>query len=483
MLVNSIIFWIFFTIFLIPYFSVLKDIKFGQNIWLLVGSYFFYGWADWRMIPLLLLVTIIFYYLGIFIEKFNHTKPIIASRLTTIGVLCGIVILIYFKYLGFMVEEFSKLLEQCGLHTSIQTFKIIMPIGISFFTFKLISYVIEIHRENINPTYDFISFATFIAFFPTIMSGPIDRPNLFLPQLNKPRKFNYNGVSEGSKRILWGMFLKICIANRLSPYTDAIFNNCSHHSTTSFIFASILYFIQMYADFCGYSHMAIGTAQVLGLKVVENFNRPFFAKNMAEYWRRWHMSLTTWITDYIFMPLNIAMRNWGKWGLYLATLINLVVIGVWHGANWTYLVFGLYHGILMVIVSAAEKKRKTFEKAHNLKKNELYIWSRRIITFMFCTFGAMLFRANSIQDIFTIVCSPINGWGKLYTDGTLDIATFGVLSIILLLLKEYKDEYKKDLHFLHSSNTLIKFTTIVLLMCLILLTGELSGESFIYFQF
>ena len=483
MLINSITFWIFFALFLIPYFALSRYKVSWQNVWLLIGSYFFYGWADWKMIPILLTSTIVFYLLGLGIGRFNNKSPQKASLLSVIGVLFGIGLLVYFKYLGFLIDEFAKLFESIGLKTNITSFQIIMPIGISFFTFKLISYVIEVHRENIKAEKDFITFASFVAFFPTIMSGPIDRPNKFLPQLGSKRLFLYDNISEGGKRILWGMFLKMCIANQLAPYTDAVFNNVSHHSTISFIVAGILYFLQMYADFCGYSHMAIGTAQVMGLKVAENFNRPFFAQNVAEYWRRWHMSLTSWITDYIFMPLNIKFRNWGNWGLYLATIINLIVIGIWHGANWTYFFFGLYHGLLLVIVTANEKKRKKIEKKYGLKKKEWYKWSRRILTFFLCMIGCILFRANSTDDISYIFSSISNGFGQLYTGGSLTVFTCGIVSAFIMLFKDYKDEYKRNIYFFHAKREYIRLISIAFCIIYILLFGELSGNSFIYFQF
>ena len=309
MLVNSIIFWFFFLIVLIPYFSILKISSRWQNLWILAASYFFYGYADWRMVGLLFFSTLVFYCLPMMKNK---------KLSMIIGVFVGVGMLVYFKYMNFFVEQFASLFNSLGIHTNYSSFNIIMPIGISFFTFRLMSYVIEIQRENIEPEKDFVSFATYVAFFPTIMSGPIDRPNTFLPQLEKPRSFVVDDCAEGCKRVLWGLFLKFCIADQLSPYTDSVLNNYYHHNATSIVLACVLYSFQLYADFCGYSEMAIGTARMMGIKVTENFLRPFFAQNIAEFWRRWHISLTTWITDYVFMPLNIAFRNIGKTGIYLA---------------------------------------------------------------------------------------------------------------------------------------------------------------------
>lgn len=475
MLVNSIIFWIFFFIVLIPYFCILRKNARMQNLWILVASYFFYGYADWRMAFLLVAATIVFYLLGIWSKGSGQRSKV----MMVLGVVLGVGMLIYFKYMNFFIEQFAALFTAIGLHTNMSTFNIVMPIGISFFTFKLMSYVIEIQRENIEPESDFIDFATYVAFFPTIMSGPIDRPNRFIPQLKETRWFKTDDFAEGSKRVLWGLFLKLCIADQLTPYTDSVFNNYYHHNATSIILASFLYSFQLYADFCGYSEMAIGTARMMGIKVTENFLRPFFAQNIAEFWRRWHISLTTWITDYVFMPLNIAFRNIGKTGIYLATLLNLVVIGIWHGANWTYILFGLFHGLMLVVVTACDKKRKKLEKKHGLKKKPLYKYSRMLLTFVLCTIGFLLFRSYSVGQFFSILGRLNSGFGMFFVSWALT----AILPICILIFKEYKDENKLNIHFLHSEKLWVQVVSFALLAVFIIYTGALNGGQFIYFQF
>lgn len=481
MVVNSIIFWLFFAVVSLPYFVLLRKSYKAQNLWLLLASYFFYGWADWKMIPLLAIITIVFYWLGLQIKKNNKDNPKRASHLTTLGVVLGVGVLFYFKYLGFFVQEFAHLFESFGLNAHLSTFSIIMPIGISFFTFKLISYVLEIHRENIQPTKDFIQFATFIAFFPTILSGPIDRPGEFIPQLNKSRQFDYDNVAEGTRRIIWGLFLKVCIADRLFGYTSAVLDNYSHHNATSILIAVLLYSFEMYADFSGYSEMAIGVSQLLGLKVRENFHRPFLSQNTSEYWRRWHMSLTTWITDYIYMPLNVRFRNLGQYGMYLAIFINLVVIGAWHGANWTYVLFGAYHGIILIIIAATERKRRKFEKKYSLKKKAYYMYPRILITFLLVTVGLIIFRASNLSESFEIMQRLTYGYGLPFVNKTAFV--FGIPFILLLIFKEFKDENKYNIHFLHSKRLSIRIASIVILLICVFLCGNLDGGQFIYFQF
>lgn len=441
-----------------------------QNIWLMIASYVFYGWADWRMMGLLLLSTVAFYCLPMLKNK---------KISMVLGVTLGVGMLVYFKYMDFFIEQFAALFNGIGIQTNISTFNIVMPIGISFFTFRLMSYVIEIQRENIEAEKDFVTFATYVAFFPTIMSGPIDRPNTFIPQLQKPRSFVASDFAEGCKRVLWGLFLKFCIADQLTPYTDSVLYNYYHHNATSIILACVLYSFQLYADFCGYSEMAIGTARMMGIKVTENFLRPFFAQNIAEFWRRWHMSLTTWITDYVFMPLNIAFRNWGKWGLYLATLLNLVIIGAWHGANWTFLLFGLFHGVMLVIVTANDKKRKKLEKKYGLKKNSLYKYSRMLLTFILCTIGFLLFRSDSVSQFFAILGRLNSGFGLFFMSWALT----AVLPIGIMLFKEYKDENNLNIHFLHSEKLWVQVVSFALLVVFVIYTGALNGGQFIYFQF
>ena len=341
----------------------------------------------------------------------------------------------------------------------------------------------EINLGAMKAERDIVKFGTYIAFFPTILSGPIDRPNVFMPQLDKTRKIDPDDLSEGLKRVLWGMFLKMCIADRIAPWTDAVFNNYAHHNATTIIVAAFLFLIQTYADFAGYSDMAIGVARVMGIRVMENFKRPFFAQNIAEYWRNWHISLTQWCTDYIFKPLTVSFRDWGNWGLYLATLINFVIIGAWHGANWTFVLFGVYHGLLLVLVLALDKKRKKFEKKHNLKKNELYKWSRRIITFVLCAIGMILWRSNSVGDFFGTMAQLGSGFGTLFTTSSLPLFTFGIFSIVVMFVKEFIEQEEINIHFFHSRHVAIRLITISLLIIYIILTGELDGTNFIYFQF
>lgn len=487
MVVNSINFLIFFFAVFVIYYILLSGKKILQNGWLLLSSYFFYGFAEWKMVPLLIMATITFYVIGLLIGKYNDINGQKTSILTTVGVLLGIGVLFYFKYLNFFIESFSSFFDAIGIHTNWSVFHILMPLGISFFTFKLISYVIEVHRRHIEPCRDLVAFATYISFFPTILSGPIDRPKPFLSQLQKARIFDANLVSTGLKRILWGMFIKMCIADRLAVYTDAIFNNFNHHNGTSLLFSSLLYPIQMYADFCGYSEMAIGVGCVLGLKVAENFKRPFFSENIAEYWRRWHISLTGWLTDYVFMPLNIHFRNLEKYGSILAIVITFVLIGFWHGASWTFALFGLYHGLLYIplIISGA------FFKKAKQKRGEWGLPTFRSVikmlgTFLLVALGLIIFRAATVEDAFMILEKIVCEHGPLYLadlDTVLALG-YGSIALFFLAFKDFTDEYMPSRFlFYKNQHIVVRFVSYAITVIMIFSMGVLDSGQFIYFQF
>lgn len=305
MQVNSLNFLLFFTIVFVGYYSVCAGKARWQNGWLLLASYVFYGIVEWKMIPLLLVATAVIYALGIGIERYNNSQcERKASLLTTLGVVACVGLLLYFKYLNFFIESFGAFLNVIGLQTNWPTFAIVMPLGISFFTFKLISYVVEVHRGHISASRDFVEFANYIAFFPTILSGPIDRPKAFLEQTSCGRTFDYAMAVDGCRQILWGMFKKMVVADNLAQMVNGTWTGPESQSSVALIIGALAYPLQMYADFSGYSDMAIGVGKLLGIRVAINFRYPFFATNIAEYWRRWHMSLTSWLTDYVFMPLN-----------------------------------------------------------------------------------------------------------------------------------------------------------------------------------
>ena len=483
MIFNSVNFIIFFIVVFFLYYFPLKEKTKAQNWLLLIASYVFYGIADWRMIPLLLIATTVFYFLGIAIQTSTEKK---SSLLTTLGVLLGVGLLLYFKYLNFFIESFSDLFNAIGLKTNWSTFNIILPLGISFFTFRLISYVIEIHRGKIEATKDFVVFATYISFFPTILSGPIDRPNNFIPQLVSKRPFNYDLAVDGCRQILWGLFKKMVIANNLAVYVNSVWSDLPNQSGSILIISAILYSIQMYTDFSGYSDMAIGVGKILGFRITRNFNYPFFARNIAEYWRNWHMSLTSWLTDYVFMPLNVKFRNLSYLGSTLAIIITFVLIGLWHGANWTFAIFGLYHGLLyipLMLSGAFFKKKKLKPTKFGLPNSIDFL--KMIGTFTLVTLGLIIFRADNISQFWE------------YISGFFDVTAFfkntsvglhALFPIVALIIFMFVFEWiQRDKEFPLQINSLSKYKifSIILYWLLIMAIFWFGGEEqqFIYFQF
>lgn len=485
MVVNSLNFLLFFVVVFFGYYApVIRNNPKYQNTWLFIASYFFYGFADWKMIPLLLGTTVVFYGIGVWQKvemKKGHANN--ASIITTLGVIIGIGILLYFKYLNFFAESFALFLNSIGLQVSWTTLNIVLPIGVSFFTFKLISYVIEIHREHIQPSRDFIEFGTYVAFFPTILSGPIDRPNTFIPQIRAKRLFNYELAVDGCRQILWGMFTKMCIADNLAPITESIWTDFDHLSSSMLLYATLLYPIQMYADFDGYSNMAIGISKILGFNIARNFKHPFLSRNIAEYWRNWHISLTGWLTDYIFSPLNIAFRNWGNIGIILAILINFLLIGLWHGANWTFVFFGLYHGLLyvpLILWGTFGKRKKIKVNSYGLPSVKDFF--KIITTFLLISFGLLLFKAKSLKEFSNYLLATIDNRNMPLLIPPKRVLLFISIIIISEWLqrnKEHALEFDSQVFLKNKSLRWCLYITLILLI--FFFQGQQS--NFIYFQF
>ncbi len=485
MVVNSFSFLIFFIVVFFIYYFPLKENTKLQNWFLLFSSYFFYGFADWRMIPVILTATFIFFKLGILINNASSTKK--ASQFTTLGIILGIGVLFYFKYFNFFIESFSNLFNLIGLKININTFNIIMPLGVSFFIFKLISYIIEINREKIKPTNNIIIFSTYIAFFPTILSGPIDRPNTFIPQLQKKRKFNYDLAVDGSKQILWGLFQKMVIADNTAPIVNNIWENFSNQSGSVLLITAILYSFQLYADFAGYSNMAIGVGKILGFNITKNFNYPFFSKNIAEFWRKWHMSLTSWLTDYVFIPLNIKFRQYGKQGIILAIIINMITVGIWHGANWTFIVFGLFHGLLfipLILSGSVFKKKKISVNKYNLPKFIDFI--KIIGTFLLVTLSLIIFRAENVTQAINytsnIISKSLISFPHFQEKSHL-LTLIILITIFIIVEWQGKNNDYPIKNIKNIKNRYLRWSIYSLIIFIIGLYMQTNQSPFIYFQF
>lgn len=490
MLFNSVTFLFFIVIVYLLYHFPLKEKTKHQNLLLLLASYLFYGWSNWKILPLLIISTIVIYTLGLAVHKESNEKK--KSLLVILGSVLILGALIYFKYTNFFIFSFKAAFEKIGLQVNLSTLNILVPVGISFYTFRLLSYLIDINRGKYEPTTDFVTFATYVAFFPCILSGPIDRPNNMIPQLESKRTFNYQDTVKGLRLLLFGLFKKMVIADHCANVVKQIFPNYESCTSGILVLSAVLFTFQIYADFSGYTDMALGIAKLFGINATENFKQPFMSQNIADYWRRWHISLTSWLTDYVFMPLNIKWRDWGNFGMILSIIITFLLIGFWHGANWTFVLFGLYHGLLYVplILSGAMFKKQKLE-TNKLGLPTLKVFGKMILTFALVAFGLIIFKAENIHQAFSYmgalfsnlsVESALNGW-NVYE------LRYSIVFIIALMIYEYILELKGteilSNWFINIPNIFRWSVYLVLALSIIYLGvyGSGNDNNFIYFKF
>lgn len=485
MIFNSFTFLIFIAVVFCVYYFLLNENTRWQNILLLIASYFFYGWTNYAILALLITTTAIYYFLGIAIENAKEEKK--KSLFSTLGILFGVGSLIYFKYTNFFITSFASVFDSIGLHNSLHTFKIVLPLGISFYTFRILSYIIDLKLRKYEATKDFLVFATYVAFFPCILSGPIDRPNTLIPQLKTKRLFNSDCILDGLRQILWGLFKKMVVADNIASVTNEIWSNLNLFSGSTLFIGAFLYFFQIYADFSGYSDMAIGVSKLFGFRITINFKYPLFALNIADYWRRWHISLTSWLTDYVFMPLNIKFRNLNNFGLILSIIITFISIGLWHGANWTFALFGLYHGLLYIplILSGMMIKRYKIH-INKIGLPKIKDLGKILLTFFLVTFGLIIFRADSITQFSEYVihiCSfSILRVPKVIGINNVTMLMSFIFIIVMLILEwKYRDkEYGLDISSIKYGS--VRYCIYICMFILVYYFGS-DATSFIYFQF
>lgn len=357
MLFNSIDFAIFLPIVFILYWFITKNNLKAQNLLIVIASYLFYGWWDWRFLSLILFSTIVDYFVGLKLkceENLNRRKIFL-----TISIIVNLGFLGFFKYYNFFLDNFITAFTFLGSEISANSLSIVLPVGISFYTFQTMSYSIDVYRKKLEPTRDFIAFSAFVSFFPQLVAGPIERATNLLPQMLNKRNFEYSKAVDGLRQILWGLFKKIVIADNCAEYVNLIFNNSSDYSGSTLLFGAFCFAFQIYGDFSGYSDIAIGTARLFGFNLMRNFAFPYFSRDIAEFWRRWHISLSTWFRDYLYIPLG------GSRGSTLSkvknTFIIFIVSGFWHGANWTFIVWGALNAIYFLPLLLLKRNRKNLE--------------------------------------------------------------------------------------------------------------------------
>ncbi len=487
MLFNSFDFAIFLPIVFILYWFVANNNLRVQNFLIVAASYLFYGWWDWRFLSLILFSTLVDYYVGRNLKsETNHRKRKI---LLWISILVNLGFLGFFKYYNFFLDNFIASFAFFGAEINAKSLEIILPIGISFYTFQTLSYTIDVYKRKLEPTNDYIAFSAFVSFFPQLVAGPIERATHLLPQFYKKRVFDYSNAIDGMRQILWGLFKKIVIADNCAEFANQIFNNSTDLNGSTLVLGALFFTFQIYGDFSGYSDIAIGTSRLFGFDLMQNFKFPYFSRDIAEFWRRWHISLSTWFRDYLYIPLG-GSRG-GTWMKIRNTFIIFIVSGFWHGANWTFIIWGALNAIYFLPLLLTNNNRKNLEIVAKGK----YLPSIKEFSFILLTFGLtvfawIFFRAESIghaisylNSIFstTLFNMPVEDLKK-FNVGTEIVYT--VLLVIGFIIIEWVQRNKKHaLEFTPNTiSPLLRWSIYYGLLLLIIIFNG-NQQNFIYFQF
>lgn len=413
MLFTSISFPLFLSlIFLLYWFVFNKNLK-AQNFLLLIGSYIFYAWFDWRFLLILFLISVSNYFIAILIQK--NDKKQLKKLFYVLGLVINIGTLIIFKYFNFFVESFIKFNNIFGFNLNAGHISLFLPIGISFYIFLSLSYIIDVYQNKLIAVKNICDVLLTLSFFPIILAGPIHRPIKLLPQIQNERRFRYTTATDGLKQILWGLFMKIVIADNCSQYVDIVFNNFIEYSGSTLVFGVLLFAVQIYADFAGYSNIAIGIGKLLGFEIVRNFAFPYFSRDIKEFWQRWNISLTNWFRDYVFLPIAYFVSKKIKSDKYLLINTNVLIYiigisitwiltGLWHGANYTFIIWGLINGFSLLIFHLTYRYKKgLISKKKNHNFYAMLILLESIFTFSIVTFSWIFFRSNSVSQAFEFI--------------------------------------------------------------------------------
>ena len=400
MLFNSIDFAIFLPIvFAIYWFAVNRNLRL-QNLFIVIASYVFYGWWDWRFLSLIIFSTTVDYLIGRGFSKIEDSKK--RKLLLWISISVNLGFLGFFKYYNFFEQNFVEAFSFFGMQIKPNTLNIILPVGISFYTFQTLSYTIDVYRRKLEPTRDYIAFAAFVSFFPQLVAGPIERATNLLPQFYRKRTFDYQKAVDGLRQILWGLFKKIVIADNCAHYANEIFNNSGDYSGSTLVMGSLFFAFQIYCDFSGYSDIAIGTARLFNFELMRNFNYPYFSRDIAEFWRRWHISLSTWFRDYLYIPLGGSKGSLKK--KVRNVFVIFVVSGFWHGANWTFIVWGALNAIYFLPLLLTNRNRNNLEiVAQNSMLPNFKEFLQMAVTFGLTVFAWIFFRAENLGHAFSYI--------------------------------------------------------------------------------
>ena len=475
MLFNSLEYLIFLpTVFILYWFVFKKDLK-NQNLLILISSYFFYGWWDWRFLSLIFFSTVVDYFVGLKIYDSQDNK--VKKTYLWISILFNLGLLGFFKYFNFFIESWIDLLGSFGYEQkSVWTLNVILPVGISFYTFQTMSYSLDIYFKKLKPTRDFISFASFVSFFPQLVAGPIVRASHLLPQLLSKRVFKYDQGVQGLRLILWGMFKKVVIADSLAWRVNYSFENYHTLDGGTLLLGLIYFSIQIYCDFSGYSDIAIGTAKLFGINIRTNFNFPYFSRDIGEFWRRWHISLSSWFRDYLYIPLGGSKGS--QWTSIQNIFIIFILSGFWHGANWTFIVWGLTHALLYIPLFLIGKNRQYTTNV--VAENNWFPSIKELfqigMTYFSTTIAWVFFRSENISSSFKYLNSMILKF-------SIPLDNRGGITYILLLICFDLFLLKNNNEMLEINFFISRWAFYIVILFLIYLHINLETSEFIYFQF
>ena len=479
MLFNSIDFAIFLPIvFLIYWFFPFKKIK-HQNLFILIASYVFYGWWDWRFLSLIIISSFVDFTVGK--KLILSTKKRSRKRLLLISIILNLGFLGIFKYYNFFAASLIDAFTFLGVNFNLGSLNVILPVGISFYTFQTMSYTIDIYNKKLSPTHDMVSFFAFVSFFPQLVAGPIERASNLLPQFEKKRRFSNPSAADGVRQMLWGFFKKIVIADNCAPIVNDIFSNSNTMTGSTLFLGAILFSFQIYGDFSGYSDIAIGLSRLFGFNLKRNFAYPYFSRDIAEFWRRWHISLSSWFRDYVYIPLGGSRLNLGK--KIRNIFVIFIISGFWHGANWTFVIWGFLNALFIIPLIIFNVNRSNIEIASSGKLfPRISDLVRIVMTFLLTSFAWIFFRADSINHAFQYISRMFTQ--NLFSFPSIAIKQTSVLFLILILIivEWFQREKPHALEISNSSNW-IRTSIYVAVISIIFLFAPIKPSTFIYFQF
>lgn len=475
MLFNSLAFAIFLPIVLVLYWSLPSQHIKVRNIFILTASYVFYGMWDWRFLTLIFVSSLVDFVVGLQLYKTN--RPALRKILLTSSLIVNLGLLGFFKYYGFFAESFIRFLNLFGIQENIHTLNIILPVGISFYTFQTLSYTIDIYRRQIQPTRDPIAFFAFVSFFPQLVAGPIERAKSLLPQFERQRCFDMDEAKDGSRQILWGLFKKIVIADNLGWHVDTIYGNYADFHGIELAMGTVYFAFQIYCDFSGYSDIAIGTARLFGFQLSRNFAYPYFSRDIAEFWRRWHISLSSWFRDYLYIPLGGSRTSRAR--RIQNILLTFTISGFWHGANWTFIAWGLLNGLCYIPAMLANKHR---HHTNTIAAEQFFPSLRETAqvasTLLIVLFSWIFFRSNSMTDAIQFIEYMVTKDWIVYPEFKKSM-----IYVVVVLAAEWLQRSKQHVLQIQHLPRWIRWGIYYVIIYMIFMYGNTGHVPFIYFQF